>query len=145
MLLGETGFIKEARIWLRRFGGNLFQLHPFAASAAMRFDQALKQMPKYLERTKKVCNILKNIPGISILPDPPQVNMFHAYFSASAEKLTRARDEIAKADKIWLANRFQSTALENQAYTEIYAGEGLLKVPDEELFGAFSKLIKLAA
>ncbi|HEX8637999.1 MAG TPA: beta-eliminating lyase-related protein, partial [Pyrinomonadaceae bacterium] len=32
MLLGKDKFIQESRIWLRRFGGNLFQLHPFVAS-----------------------------------------------------------------------------------------------------------------
>ena len=144
MLLGKTEFIGKARIWLRRFGGNLFQLHPFVASAAMRFDRALSQMPKYSERTKEVYNVLKNIPEISFCPDPPQVNMFHLYFNASAEKLAQARDQIAKEDKIWIAGRFQPTALENLSYTEIYVGEGLLNIKDQELSEAFLKLIKLS-
>ncbi len=70
--------------------------------------------------------------------------MFHLYFNASAEKLNKARDEIAKKDKIWVANNFKSTTLENLSYTEIYVGEGLLQVDDDELFSAFSKLIKLS-
>jgi threonine aldolase len=144
MLAGDADFIKEARIWLRRFGGNLFQLHPFVASAARRFDAALKQMPKYMKRAKEVYKILQNIDGISVCPDPPQVNMFHLYFGASAEKLTEARDEIAGADKIWLANSFQRTALENVGYAEIYVGGGLLEIGDEELKSAFEKLVEFA-
>ena len=140
MLLGEKEFIEESRIWLRRFGGNLYQLHPYVASAAMRFDRALKQMPEYMRRTKEVYKVLKNIPNISFCPNPPQVNMFHLYFNASQEKLVEARDKIALEDKIWTANNFQKTVLENLCYTEIYAGEGLLKIKDEELFDAFSKL-----
>jgi threonine aldolase len=140
MLIGDKKFIEESRIWLRRFGGNLFQLHPYVASAAMRFDRALKQMPEYLQRTKEVYKVLKKIPEISFCPNPPQVNMFHLYFNASQEKLTEARDKIAEEDKIWTANNFQKTVLENLCYTEIYVGEGLLKIKNDELFDAFSKL-----
>ncbi len=75
MLLGRSEFIEESRVWLRRFGGNLFQLHPYVASAAMRFDRALGQMPEYMRRAKEVYKELKNIPEMSFCPDPPQVNI----------------------------------------------------------------------
>ena len=142
MLLGEKKFIEESRIWLRRFGGNLFQLHPFVASAAMRFDRAIELMPKYMERTNEVYEILKNIPNISFCPNPPQVNMFHLYVNSSIEKLNKARDEIAEKDKIWVANNFKPTPLENLSYTEIYVGDGLLQIKDDELLTAFSKFSK---
>ena len=144
MLLGSAEFIEQSRIWLRRFGGNLYQLHPFVASAAMRFDNALAQMPNYFKRTKEVYETLKNIEGISFCPNPPQVNMFHLYCDASPEKLNEARDKIAAEDKIWAANRFLPTTLENLSYTEIYVGEGLLKISDEELSASFTKLISLS-
>jgi threonine aldolase len=144
MLLGKTEFIEESRVWLRRFGGNLFQLHPFVVSAAMRFDAALKQMQKYFVRAKTVHKVLKSVSQIEFLPNPPQVNMFHLYFNISSEKLTKARDKIAKEDNIWTANNFQPTALENLSYTEIYVGEGLLQISDGELKEAFSKLIDCA-
>lgn len=144
MLLGSAEFIEESRIWLRRFGGNLFQMHPFVASAAMRFDRALQQMPKYMKRTGEAYEILKTFPNISFCPNPPQVNMFHLYFNISAEKLSKARDKIAGEDKIWVANKFNTTTLENQAYTEIYAGEALLQIDDSDLLNSFSKLVNYA-
>lgn len=144
MLIGNPEFIAASRIWLRRFGGNLFQMHPFVASAAMRFDRALEKMSEYAERTKKVYEVLKEIPNISFCPDPPQVNMFHLYFNAPAEKLTEARNTIAEKKKIWTANSFNQTALKNLSYTEIYVGDGLMEIKDEELFDAFSSLIKVS-
>jgi threonine aldolase len=144
MLAGSAEFIAESRIWLRRFGGNLFQLHPFVASAARRFDHALAQMPKYSRRTQEVYEILESIAGISFCPAPPQVNMFHLYFDSSPEKLTESRDRIAVEDKIWLANSFQKTALERLTYTEIYVGEGLLQINDDELRKAFERLARFA-
>jgi threonine aldolase len=144
MLLGSVEFIAQSRVWLRRFGGNLFQLHPFVASAAMRFDEALRRMPEYRKRTAEVYEILKNIAGIRFCPAPPQVNMFHFYFDSSAEKLTAARDRIADEDKIWTANRFTPTALANICYTEIYVGDALIEIDDRELKKAFEKLVALA-
>jgi threonine aldolase len=140
MLVGKTDFINESRIWLRRFGGNLYQLHPYVASAAMRFDRALERMPEYMRRTDEVYEILKSVPNISFRPNPPQVNMFHLYFNCSAENLTAARDRIAEQDKIWAANRFQPTALENLSFTEIYVGEGLIAISDDELLDTVLKL-----
>ncbi len=144
MLLGTTEFINESRVWLRRFGGNLFQLHPYVASAARRFDVALKQMPKYLKRTKAVYKTLQKVEGISFCPAAPQVNMFHIYFNSTVEKLTEARNKIAGEDNIWAANGFMRTALENLSYTEIYVGEGLLQIGDDELRNVFEKLVRLA-
>ncbi len=144
MLVGKADFIEESRVWLRRFGGNLFGLHPYVASAARRFDTALARMPKYYERTKDVCTILKNIEGISFCPNPPQVNMFHLYFDAPVEKLTEARNKIAEQNKIWMANSFQTTWVENLSSTEIYVGEGLLQIDNDELEKTFLKLMRLA-
>jgi threonine aldolase len=144
MLLGGAGFIEESRVWLRRFGGNLFALHPYVASAARRFDFAINQMPKYFERTKEVYKILSRIKGVSFCPDPPQINMFQLYINADAVKLTDARNKIAEQDKIWAANSFQATALKNLSSTEIYVGEGLLQIGDDELKNTFTKLIELA-
>jgi threonine aldolase len=144
MLVGSAEFISESRVWLRRFGGNLAQLHPFVASAARRFDNALRQMPKYMRRTKEAYKILKSIAGISFCPAPPQVNMFHLYLNSSTEKLTKARDKVAAENKIWAANSFQKTALENLSYTEIYVGEALLQIGDDELKEVFEKLIGFA-
>lgn len=144
MLLGKAEFIEEARIWLRRFGGNLFQLHPYVTSAARRFDSALARMPEYFERAREVYEVLKNVEGVSFCPNPPQVNMFHLYLNRSAERLNAARDEIARKNKIWAANRFQTTPLENLSYTEIYVGEGLMQIENAELLKTFAKLIDLS-
>lgn len=144
MLLGSNEFISEARIWLRRYGGNLFQMHPFVASAARRFDRALALMPELMQRTREAYQTLKIIPAISFRPAPPQVNLFHLYFESTPEKLSAARDQIAETDKIWVANNFTSADGENTSYTEIYVGEGLLEIRNSELFSVFSKLSELS-
>jgi threonine aldolase len=39
MLLGEAAFVEEARVWLRRFGGNLYTALPYAVSALDALDR----------------------------------------------------------------------------------------------------------
>src|SRR6202163_5137500 len=106
MLLGPEDFIAEARIWRRRHGGTLVQLHPFVVSAAMRFDLQLAKMAAYRARAAAFAASLAGIDGLSVEPEPPQVNLFHLHFEASAEALTSARDRIAADDGAWLASRF---------------------------------------
>ena len=44
MLLGDTAFCASARVWLRRFGGNLFTLAPFALTAWAGYRARYKQV-----------------------------------------------------------------------------------------------------
>jgi len=68
----------------------LFQLNPYVASAAMRFDQAILQIPKYSKRKSEAYHALKIIPRISFRPDPHKVNMFHLNINGGVEKLNDA-------------------------------------------------------
>lgn len=42
MLLGGTEFCEEARVWLRRFGGNLYTLAPYAVSCWAGFRRKVR-------------------------------------------------------------------------------------------------------
>ena len=132
MLLGAEDFIAEARVWRRRHGGTLVQLHPFVASAAMRFDGQLAKMASYRARATAFAESLAGIDGLSVEPNPPQVNLFHLHFDAPAEALTAARDRIAGEDGAWLAPRFSAERGPGHASAEIYVGDGLLAIPRSE-------------
>src|SRR5205823_12945610 len=80
MLLGSQDFIGEARVWRRRQGGTLVQLHPLVASAAMRFDDQLAKMPAYRRRAREFAAALAAIDGVVVEPQPPEVNLFHVHF-----------------------------------------------------------------
>jgi threonine aldolase len=132
MLLGSEDFIAEARVWRRRHGGTLVQLHPFVASAAMRFDGQLAKMAAYRARAAAFAESLAGIDGLSVEPAPPQCNLFHLHFHAPAEALTAARDRIAGEDSAWLAPRFSADRGPGLASAEIYVGDSLLAVPRGE-------------
>jgi threonine aldolase len=148
MLLGPEDFVAEARVWRRRHGGTLVQLHPFVASAAMRFDEQRAKMPLYRARAAAFVESLAGIDGLSVEPYPPQVNLFHLHFDAPAAALTAARDRIADQDGVWLAPRFSAERGPRHASAEIYVGDSLLAIPRSEdhrlLAPLYARMLELA-
>lgn len=148
ILAGPEDFIAEARVWRRRHGGTLVQLHPFVASAAMRFDAQLGKMAAYRARALDFAAALAGIDGLTVQPQPPQVNLFHLHLDAPQEALVAARDRIAAEDGAWLAPRF-STEAPGTASAEIYVGDRLLATSASEdrrlLAPLYARLLDLAA
>ena len=97
-LAGEEDVIAEARAWRKRHGGTLFGMWPNAASALAGLKLRLPRMPRYVAHAKAIASRLHGIPGIEVLPDPPQTNMMHLYlrvkdgaFRAAACRIARER------------------------------------------------------
>lgn len=144
LLAGDAAFVAEARIWRRRYGGTLSQLHPYIASAAMRFDAQLAKMPAYRARALALAASLAAVPGLRILPSPPQVNLFHVHVDAPAPSLAAARDRLAAEDGVWLAGRFADAPTPGWSVTEIYVGDNLLSLSDADVAAWFGRLVELA-
>ena len=144
MLLGPEDFIAEARVWRRRHGGTLVQLHPFVASAAMRFDEQLAKMPAYRRRACEFAAALATIEGVVIQPQPPEVNLFHVHFAAPVAALTTARDAIAAEHRAWLLPRIAAGRLPGWSSAEIYVGDNLLVLPDAVVVPLFAQLLARA-
>lgn len=148
MLLGSGEFIDQARLWIKRLGGNLFQRTPYVLSAAMQFDDRLALMPRFLARTHDVYRLLAAFPRFTLNPARPQVNLFHLYIAAEAAQVNAVRNQIAKQQQVWLFGNARPGALPGQSMLEFYVGENLLALPDQqisELFGLFCRQLDAAA
>lgn len=144
MLLGDEGFIAEARIWRRRHGGTLVQLHPFVASAAMRFDAQLARIPAWLDRARRFAAALSTIDGLVVTPSPPEVNLFHVHLPVAVDALAAARDRIAATDRAWLLPNVAASDVPGWSKVEIYVGENLMRHDDALLVPLYRKLVALA-
>jgi threonine aldolase len=140
MLLGPADFIAEARVWRRRHGGTLVQMVPMVASAAMRFDAQLANMPAYFKRAQALAEAVKRNTGIVVNPDPIQTNLFHLHFQTTPEALADARDRIAAEQKIWMAGRAVASGTPGWSMSEIYVGENLMAMSDDEALALLSEL-----
>lgn len=144
MLLGPSSFIEEARIWVRRHGGNLFQLHPIAASAALHFDERLEKMPRFFERAKALAEAFRDVEGVSVNPDPPHVNMMHVHVNAPADVMKAARNRVAEEDRIWLFNGAHPLDVPGWSYFEVYVGENALALDPNDAAAAMGRLVRFA-
>lgn len=143
-LAGSGSFVAQARTWRQRMGGTLVQLHPFVASAAMRFDAQLAALPARHERARTLAAALRGIPGVCVLPDPPQVNMFHLHYAIPADALVAAREAIAQRDGVWIGGHFAAGATPGTAVQELTVGDSFLGVSDARAAELFSALVYTA-
>jgi len=141
MLLGPERFIAEATVWQRRCGGNPYTLTPQAASAAMQLDARLARMPDYYGRAVRFARTLSAIDGITVVPDPPQVNLFHVLLPLDPEAAAEARDRVARATGLWLFGGARPTDVPGHCRLEYYVGDAAMEVSDDELGEAFAQLL----
>lgn len=142
LLVGSKGFAGQARVWLRRHGGNLYQMTPFVVSAAMLFDGRLERMRAFFERARALAEAFRGIDGIRVNPDPPHTNMMHVHARASVETLIEARNRVAREDRIWLFGMAQPSDVPGWSYFEVYVGENALQLEPGEAARAIRKLVE---
>jgi len=139
MLLGSADFIKDARIWQRRHGGNLYTLHPYAVSSKVNFDKRRDRFGDYWTRARALARALTTVGGVVVRPAVPHTPMMHLLLRGPLEGLTAKRDQIAREDKFWLGGILDSD-VPGSALLEIGVGDATLRLTDDEVLAAFRKL-----
>jgi len=144
LLAGSENFVAQARIWLRRMGGNLYQQTAMVASAMMRFDERLATMDACHRRAVQVAEVLAALPGVRVNPRRPQANMFHLHVEAPAEALNAARDAIAEEERAWLFGAARPMDVQGFSAIELTVGDNLLALDDATMARLFERLLARA-
>ncbi len=140
MLLGPADVIKDARVWQRRHGGNLYQLHPYAVSSKINFERRRDAFGEYWARAKTLAKALAGIDGLTVRPAEPQTPMMHLLLKGSVESLSAKRDRIAQEDKLWLGGILDSDP-PGQGLLEVAVGDATMSLPDAAAVAALQKLL----
>jgi threonine aldolase len=98
---GPADIVAEVREWRHRMGGTLFALWPNAASALSCLRRRLPLMPGYLAHARAVAAALGGVPGIRVVPDPPQAPMMHLLLATTQDGFTVAARRLAAEQRIW--------------------------------------------
>ena len=138
MLAGSASFVARAAEWFRRQGGNVYQRSPYVVAAAMQFDERLAAMPAYFARTEWLYEQLQDFPLLRPNPARPQANMLHIHLPVSQARAIALRDTIAREHGVWLFGRANHAALPETSYVEIYVGDNLLGLEDEQVRSALA-------
>ena len=162
MLMGSTEFCEEARVWLGRFGGNLFTLLPYAvagwAGYRRQWKEALTETSGVLsfqDKKEKLIRITQAVSSdicakvLSFDPAIPAVNIVHVYFRASYEACNQARDSVQKETDICLFHRLRELQEDDPAFqegyrakTELSMGEFNGNIDDEIFITAFEQFCR---
>lgn len=140
MLLGPADVIKDARVWQRRHGGNLYQLHPDAVSSKINFDRRRGRFDDYWARAKTLASALTGIPGLTLRPAVPHTPMMHLLLQGTVDALSAKRDRIAQEDKLWLGGILDSDP-PGQGLLEVSVGDATMALSDADAVTALKKLL----
>lgn len=98
---GSEADVAQVRKWRRRLGGTLFGLWPAAASALALLPERLAEMPARLLHAWAIAAAVASVPGVRVVPDPPQTPMMHLLFEVEAKRFTANAQRLAEQDGIW--------------------------------------------
>ncbi|MGY1754135.1 threonine aldolase family protein [Blastococcus sp. SYSU D01042] len=138
-LAGPEDVVAEVREWRRRLGGTLFGLWPGAASALSCLRRRLPLMPAYLERARAVADAVRDLPGVTVVPDPPQTPMLHLLLRTSREAFTAAGRQLAE-DGLWTWEQPTVTGDPGTVRVELPVGDATLALGIDEIRTAIAAL-----
>jgi threonine aldolase len=98
---GPEDVIAEVREWRQRHGGTLFGLWPNAASARTCLAERLPRMPEYLRHARAIADAVRDLPGVRVIPDPPQTSMLHMLLPTTQEGFRATARRLAEDHGIW--------------------------------------------
>lgn len=120
MLLGDADFCKEARVWLRRFGGNLYSVLPYAAASWAGWKKNCikaetdSSIEIFVQRQQKLARVLQLLQADSTIPlvvqfDPavPETNMVHGYINMSYDECIEALNKVEEQTDIRVLSRLR--------------------------------------
>ena len=108
-LAGPEDVVAEVREWRRRMGGTLYGMWPGAASALTCLERRLPRMPDFLMHARKIAASLRDVDGITVVPDPPQTPMLHLLIRTTPDAFVATVRELAEQDGIWTWKKAMST------------------------------------
>ncbi len=137
---GEADVVAQVREWRGRLGGTLFGMWPGAASALTCLRRRLPLMPAYLARAQQVAAAVRDLPGVTVVPDPPETPMLHLLLRTTAEHVEAGVRALA-ADGLWTWERAVPTGDPAVQRVELPVGDATLALGLDEVCAALVRLV----
>jgi threonine aldolase len=144
VLAGPADFVAEARVWQRRHGGNLIHLYPFVLSARAGLHTRLERFAHYHERAKEIAAALRTVPGVRVLPDPPQTHMMHIFLPGEKDRLLAASTAVARDERVALFGWLRDADIPGYCRFELSVGDAADAITDEEIHTYFTRVLESA-
>jgi threonine aldolase len=137
---GSEQDIAEVREWRSRLGGTLFGMWPAASSALHLLDTALAEMPVRMSHALAIAEAVQTIPGVRVVPEPPQTPMMHLLFATTADNFRANSRRLAEETGLWLWPSASVTGDPAVVRTELTVGNATLRHKPEAIAGILGSL-----
>lgn len=128
ILAGDESFIEEAKIWKRRFGGDLISLYPYIIPADYYYEKRKNKMKRYYEISRYFAERFNQINGLYTKPKVPQSNMFHLYFEQGIEEIEQLLKLVYEECGVGITASIQKK--DNDYFAEISFGDAVTVIPE---------------
>lgn len=144
-LAGPADLIAETRVWQRRQGGNLVRLFPYVLSARKALAERLGRIDVYVAHAQAVAAALGALPELTVLPQPPQTNMFHLFIRGNRDALEQALLEVSAETGVWLFHPLRPCQLPGHWMIEWVVGDAGLDITPDETADLLRTVLRRAA
>lgn len=143
-LAGPADFIAAVKPWLTRHGAYPFSIAPYVVAARTGLAHHLPKMAGYVERARHLAAALKTLPGLRVVPDPPQTNGFQVWLPASKAELEPRLSTIEAKAGIRLFPWLRDGQAPACCFGEVQVGEAAQMLTDEAVLAALQQLLQSA-
>jgi threonine aldolase len=142
---GPEEDVAQVREWRGRLGGTLFALWPGAASALTLLPDALAEMPARYAHTAAIAEALAAVPGVRVVPDPPQTPMMHLLLPVPAEAYRANAKRITTETGLWVWPGAAVTGDPSVVRLELTVGRATLRHKPEFIADVVGRLTRVEA
>ncbi len=140
ILAGGKDFIKEAKVWKRRQGGDLISLYPYIISADYYFDKRISKMEHYYQYAQELAASFNECHAlIRTRPEQPVSNMFHVHFDLPKAEIEPILVDLYETTGVGLTGNIKEIS-DKECYSELSMGDVYENIPKETLQKVFKLL-----
>ncbi len=132
VLAGPDDFVREAKVWKRRYGGDLISLYPYILAADYYFDRRIGKMPQYHQEAKDLAASFNQYDNMATRPLVPATNMFHVYLDYSKEWVERALVNMYAKSGVGFTTRVTPRGDQTCSF-EVSVGDNYEEIPPHRL------------
>lgn len=138
ILAGPKAFCAEARVWKRRYGGDLIGLYPYIIPADYYYELRKRRMASYYEQAKELARRFNAIDRVWTTPDVPVTNMFHLHVEGDVEAVSAWIQSVQDATGIGITGYL--VPHDGYCSTEISVGDAYEAIDAPQLDRLFEQL-----
>lgn len=137
ILAGPKPFCAEARVWKRRYGGDLIGLYPYIIPADYYYELRKDRMASYYEQAKELARRFNALDGVWTTPDVPVTNMFHLHVEGDVEEVSARIQAVQDATGIGITGYL--VPHDGYCSTEISVGDAVESIDAPQLNRLFEQ------